>query len=145
MHLKISLGSIQWMTTFWRLSFSGQLQQGCSKVTNNLTWTQMASDPGCQAEVICGVERGPGHGGETRREKSREEGQQGRGAERKAGQGRDCSERLLCHPRGCLCLRSCQSRGDASPRGHRPPGRWENNSSFCRSLEGQGLMDTAGN
>lgn len=67
----------------------------------------------------------------------------------KAGQGRDCSELSLISPGGggtrCLCLRSCQSRGEASPRGHGPPGRWENNSSFCQSSEGRGLMDTAGN
>lgn len=51
-----------------------------------------------------------------------------------AGQGRLVSEPWLW---GWLCLWSCQSRCEAPPLGHGPPGRWENNSSFCQCFQGQ--------
>lgn len=91
----------------------------------------MAADPGCQAKVIRRVERGPGHGGETRREKSREEGQRGRGgggwggAERKAGQGRECRPALTLSPQGLSVFTElsvtwrCISRGTQATRAMR--------------------------
>lgn len=56
----------------------------------------------------------------------------------KAGQGRRCSELSLRHP-GAGCVYGAVSHvGEASPLGPGPPGRWENNSSFCQSFQGQG-------
>lgn len=59
----------------------------------------MTSDPSCQVNGICGIERGPGHNGETHRER-RSLGRRGRGEGEKAGQRRDCGELSLSHPGG---------------------------------------------
>lgn len=100
--------------------------KGCSKVSNKLASTQVASDPERQVRVM-------GRGGVGRPrvdqvmtdrhiemrslEKEREEEEEGE--RRDAGVAAVSSHSVTPG----LCLRNCQSRGDASPRGHRPPGR----------------------
>ncbi len=93
----------------------------------------MTSDPGRQVKVIWG---GWWWTRSWRRDAQRWEVWGGGG--RKGGTRASLQWALTQSPQGWLCLRTCQSRGEASPRGHGPPGRWENNSSFCQSFEGQG-------
>lgn len=113
----------------WDCRLVETVRRGC-----NLTSTQVTSDPQCQRKVMWGAF---GWSGSRWRWKVwRYEWEGGGGI--KGGTRALLRWALTQSPIGWRCLRNCQSHGKAAPEGLRPPGRWENNSSFCQSFKGRG-------